>query len=148
MPAHHPSAFRKNFKMTHSSDTGKLVLRLMLGGLLLMHGVAKVFNGVDFIVPALTAQGLPGALAYLAYVGEVIAPLALIFGVFTRLAASVVVINMLFAVGLMHMGQLGDITKTGGWALELQAFYLFSALAIVLFGAGRFSLGGNSGRYN
>lgn len=134
--------------MTYSNDAGKLVLRLMLGGLLLMHGVAKIFNGVDFIVPALNAQGLPAALAYLAYVGEVIAPLALIFGAFTRLAAGVVIINMLFAVGLMHMDQLGEITKSGGWALELQAFYLFSALAILLFGAGRFSLGGSNGRYN
>ncbi len=131
-----------------SNDNGKLVLRLMLGGMLLLHGAAKLFGGVDFIVPALQAQGLPGVLANLVYVGEVLAPLAIVFGVFTRLAAGIVVVNMLFAVWLMHMPQLGEITKNGGWALELQAFYLFSALAIAIFGAGRISLGGPNGRYN
>ena len=33
-------------------------------------------------------------------------------------------------------------------ALELQAFYLFTALAIALLGAGRFSLGGKNGAFN
>lgn len=131
-----------------SNDNGKLLLRLMLGGMLLLHGAAKLFGGVDFIVPALQAQGLPGVLANLVYIGEVLAPLAIVFGVFTRLAAGIVVVNMLFAVWLMHMPQLGEITKNGGWALELQAFYLFSALAIVMFGAGRLSLGGPTGRFN
>lgn len=134
--------------MKHSHDTGILVLRLALGVLLLLHGLSKILNGVGFIQPALIANGLPGQLAYMAYVGEVLAPLALIFGVFTRLAAGFVVINMLFAVGLMHMSQLTDITQTGGWALELQAFYLFTALSLVFFGAGRFSLGGANGRFN
>ncbi|MDQ7990543.1 MAG: DoxX family protein [Candidatus Dactylopiibacterium sp.] len=134
--------------MNSSQDSGKLVLRLTLGILLLLHGIAKISNGVGFIEPALVRVGLPGAIAYLAYVGEVVAPLALIFGVFTRAAAGVVAINMLFAVGLMHMGQLTEITRTGGWALELQAFFLLNAVVIMLLGAGRYSLGGSGGRYN
>jgi putative oxidoreductase len=38
--------------------------------------------------------------------------------------------------------------KTGGWALELQGFYFFTALAVALLGAGRYSMGGISGRWN
>ena len=133
--------------MNNSSDLGKLVLRLSLGVLLLLHGIAKLKNGVDFIGPALTSNGLPAALAYLAYVGEVLAPMLLIVGFWTRPAALVVVVNMLFAVFLMHMSQLSELSQTGGWALELQGFYFFTGIAVALLGAGKLSLGGN-GRFN
>ena len=82
------------------------------------------------------------------YVGEVVAPILLLVGVWTRAAALLVVINMLVAVGLVHLGQLGELNKQGGWAVELQAFYLFTAVAIALLGAGRFSVGGTGGRWN
>jgi putative oxidoreductase len=133
--------------MNNLSDLGKLVLRLTLGTLLLFHGVSKIRHGVDFIFPALEAHGLPTALAYLSYIGEVLAPILLIVGLWSRLAGVVVIINMLSALGLMHMAQFGDLAKSGGWALELQAFYLFTALSITLLGAGRLSVGGN-GRFN
>ena len=43
---------------------------------------------------------------------------------------------MLFAFALVHMGQLGQFTEQGGWALELQGMYLATALALVLLGPG------------
>ncbi|MDB5800537.1 MAG: GntR family transcriptional regulator [Rhodocyclales bacterium] len=134
--------------MNNLSDLGKLVLRLTVGLLLLLHGVSKLKNGVDFIGPMLIQHGLPAQLAYLSYVGEVLAPALLLVGLWSRIAALVVVVNMLFAVFLMHMSQLGDLSQSGGWALELQAFYLFTSVAIALLGAGRYSVGGSSGRYN
>jgi putative oxidoreductase len=97
----------------------------------------------------LAAHGLPAALAWGVYVGEVLAPVLLIVGLWTRAAAAVVVVNMLFAVGLAHMGDLARINdKTGGWALELQALYLGAAAAVALLGAGRWSVGGLGGRWN
>ncbi|MES2529734.1 MAG: DoxX family protein [Pseudomonadota bacterium] len=134
--------------MTNSDDTGKLVLRVALGVLILLHGIAKLSSGVGFISGMLVSHGLPAALAYLAYIGEVVAPVLIIVGVFTRPAALVIAINMLFAFGLVHMKDLTAITKTGGWALELQGMYLFGAIAVALLGAGAFSLGGRSGKYN
>jgi putative oxidoreductase len=130
------------------SDLGKLVLRLTLGLLLILHGISKLKNGVGFIQPALAAHGFPVQLAYGAYIGEVLGPVLLIVGLWARVGALLVVANMLFALWLMHMGQLGDIGNSGGWALELQAFYLFTALSVALLGAGRFSVGGNGGRFN
>jgi putative oxidoreductase len=82
------------------------------------------------------------------FVGEILAPLGLILGVLTRISALVVVVNMLFAIALAHMGQLFTLTKTGGWGIELQALFLFGALAIVLLGPGRFSLQSASSRWN
>ncbi|MGE8201019.1 DoxX family protein [Variovorax sp. 2RAF20] len=129
-------------------DSGKLLIRVTVGFLVLLHGIFKLSAGVGFIGGMLAKAGLPGGLAYLVYVGEIAAPLLMIAGVFTRAAAAVVVINMLVAFGLVHMADLFAMTKQGGWALELQGLYLFGALTVVLLGAGSFSVGGRNGRWN
>jgi putative oxidoreductase len=123
------------------SDLGKLILRLNIGILMLFHGLHKLGGGsIEYIGGKLTEVNLPAMLAYGVYAGEILAPIMLIFGVFTRLGALMIVVNMLFAIGLMHMADLGSFTQYGGWALELQAFYLFGALAIASLGAGRIAL--------
>ena len=122
------------------ADLGKLVLRLALGVLVLLHGVAKLRGGVDPIEGMLTAQGLPGVLAYGALLGEVLGPLMLIAGFYGRIGALLIAINMLFALGLAHVGQLGQLNDQGGWALELQGMFLFSAIALALLGPGRYSV--------
>jgi uncharacterized membrane protein YphA (DoxX/SURF4 family) len=134
--------------MQTSSDLGKLVLRLTVGILTLLHGVAKLSAGPASILGLIAKTGLPPALGYLVYVGEILAPLLLIIGLWTRPAAVIVAINMVVAVLLVHAGQLGELTKSGGWALELQGFYFFTAVAIALLGAGRFSVGGGAGKLN
>ena len=132
---------------TNTDDAGKLVIRLTVGFLVLLHGIFKLSAGVGFIGGMLAKAGLPGGLAYLVYVGEIVAPLLMIAGVFTRAAAAVVVINMLVAFGLVHMADLFALGKQGGWALELQACFLFGSLAIALLGAGGLSVAGRS-RWN
>ncbi len=134
--------------MQITSDLGKLVLRLTLGVLLLLHGVDKISTGAASILGLMTRTGLPPALGYLVYVGEILAPLLLIVGLWTRPAALVVAVNMIVAVLLVHRAQLGEFTRNGGWALELQGFYFFTAVAIALLGAGRFSVGGANGKLN
>ncbi|MBV7485999.1 DoxX family protein [Bordetella sp. BOR01] len=134
--------------MIKSDDTGKLILRLSVGILVLMHGLMKLSSGVGGISGMLSANGLPGFLAYGAYVGEVIGPLLVILGIYSRLGALFIVINMVAAILLAHTGQLSGLTQQGGWALELQGMFLFSALAVAFMGAGRFALGGSGGRWN
>ena len=129
------------------TDTGKLVLRLALGIMILLHGIAKVMGGIDPIVGMVEKAGLPGAVGYLVYVGEVLAPILVIVGFLTRPAALVIAINMIVAVGLAHGAQLFQLGKQGGWALELQGMFLFTALAIAMLGAGRFAVG-RPGRWN
>jgi putative oxidoreductase len=133
---------------TNTDDTGKLVLRVALAILLLFHGYGKLTGGIGFVATMLAKAGLPAALGYLVYVGEVIAPLMILAGIFTRPAALVVAINMIVAVLLVHTSQFFTLDKTGGWALELQGMYFFAAVAVALLGAGRYSVGGAAGRYN
>jgi putative oxidoreductase len=134
--------------MNKLEDTGKLLLRLSLGLLMLLHGIGKLRGGTDSVVDVVQKHGLPGELGYLALVGEVLAPLLLIIGLWTRLGALLVAANMVVAVWLVHMKELFKLENTGGYALELQAMFFFAALAIALLGAGRFSLGGAHGRFN
>lgn len=133
---------------TNNDDTGKLVLRVALAALLLFHGVSKLTGGIGFVSTMLANAGLPAFLGYLVYVGEIVAPLMILFGVATRAAAAVVAINMIVAVLLVHMGDLFKLSATGGWALELQGMFLFAAVAVALLGAGRFSVAGKAGRFN
>lgn len=129
-------------------DLGKLLLRVVLALLLLFHGLSKLSGGVGFITDMLGKMGLPGAIGYLVYVGEVIAPLLILFGVWTRAAALVIAGNMIVAVLLVHTAEFFTLSKTGGWALELQGMFFFAALAVALLGAGRYSLGGRAGKWN
>jgi putative oxidoreductase len=120
-----------------ANDLGKLVLRLTLGGLMLLHGIAKITGGSAGIQKMLEGIGMPGFFAFGVYVGEVLAPLLVIFGFYARVGAGLIVVNMLFAIILAHRADLFVITESGGWALELQGFFLFTALAVMLIGPGR-----------
>jgi putative oxidoreductase len=131
-----------------SEDLGKLLLRATLAILILLHGIAKIMGGVGFITGMVAKFGLPPALGYLVYIGEVVAPILILIGVWTRPAALVVAINMVVAIVLVHSAEVFTLGKTGGWALELQGMFLIGALAVALLGAGRYSFGGASGRWN
>ncbi|TPQ27494.1 DoxX family protein [Cupriavidus pinatubonensis] len=131
-----------------SQDLGKALLRIVLGILILLHGIAKLKGGVGFVEQTAMQAGLPAWVAYGAYIGEVVAPVLLILGLWTRLAALIVVVNMLFAVALVHTKQIAMLNDTGGWQLELQGMYLAAALTLVLIGGGRLGLGGAGGKWN
>ncbi|WP_370231845.1 DoxX family protein [Marinobacter nauticus] len=126
--------------MLENADLGKLIVRLTLGGLMLFHGIAKLLNGVGFIEGQLASHGLPTSLAYGVYIGEVIAPLMVILGYQTRIGALIIVFNMIVAIALVHGHQLLTLSSNGGWALELQGFFLFTALALIFLGPGRYKL--------
>lgn len=122
------------------NDTGKLVLRLTLGILILLHGIAKLTHGIEPIEGMVTGMGMPAFVAYGVYAGEVVGPLLLIIGFYARLGAALIAINMLFAIALAHTGELTSLTQTGGWALELQGMFLFTAIALMVMGPGRFGV--------
>ncbi len=133
---------------TSTEDLGKLVIRSAVAILVLLHGISKLTGGIDGITGMVTGAGLPAVFAYGVYVGEVVAPLLMLIGLWTRAAAGVMAINMVVAVMLVHMPELVQLNKQGGWALELQGMYLFGAIAVALLGAGRYSVGGINGKWN
>jgi putative oxidoreductase len=120
-----------------NESTGKLILRITLGFLILLHGVAKLRHGIDWLDGALTAAGLPVFFKWGVYVGEVVAPLMVIAGWYSRIGAWLIAVNMLFALGLVHWGELFALDEGGTLVIEKQYMYLFSAIALALIGPGR-----------
>jgi putative oxidoreductase len=129
-------------------DSALLILRLVLGILVLLHGISKLPPPPAGIADTLVKANLPAVLAYGVYVGEIVAPILLIIGVWTRLAAILIAINMVVAVLAAHTADLFSFGEQGGYALELQAMFLFVAIALALTGAGRLSVGGRYGPMN
>ena len=129
-------------------DAGRLILRVSVGLLILLHGIAKLRFGLGDVATSLQRAGLPVAIGYLVYLGEVVGPIFMIIGAWTRIAAAVVAFNMLVALLLGHPHELFEMTAHGGLLLEVQWLYLAGAVAAALLGAGRFSLGGIKQRWN
>lgn len=133
---------RGSFLPEINSDFGKLVLRVGVSLLILLHGVDKVGNepALNFIIEKLNAVSLPDAIAYGVFLGEIIAPALVILGVYTRLFSLIIFFNMVFAVTLVHSEDIFMLTSNGGWGIELQALYLISFLSLFLMGGGKYAI--------
>lgn len=126
--------------MLDNADLGKLILRLTLGGLMLFHGISKLINGTGFIEGLLASHGIPAFFAYGVFIGELLAPLMVILGYQTRIGALLIAFNMVVAIALVHGHELMRLSGNGGWALELQGFFLFTAIALIFLGPGRYKM--------
>lgn len=116
----------------HHPKAALVLLRVTLALLMLLHGWAKIRYGIGSIEAKIESLGGPGFLAYAVYLGEVVAPLLLLVGLWVVPAALVIAVNMLVAFALMHTRQILMLNNTGGWALELQTFYFVSALVVAM----------------
>ena len=110
-------------KLLSHDDFGKLLLRLAVGGLMLFHGLHKLFDGVGGISNMLVAKGLPGFIAYGVLVGEVVAPCLLILGILTRPAALVLAFTMVVAWLMVGTGKTFALDAVGAWAIESLVFF-------------------------
>lgn len=129
-----------------SEQLGKLMLRLGLGGLVLFHGIHRLLTGLDPVKEMLAAHNMAATLAYGVYLGELIAPILVILGLFTRIGAALIALNVIALVLLAGIPKVLLVSTTGAYALEVESLYFVAAVAVMLLGAGRFSLGG--GRWN
>lgn len=127
-------------RLTNHPDAGKFLLRASISILMLFHGIAKVQHGVGWIEDMLQASGYPSFIAYGVFVGEIIAPLFILLGIFTRPMAFIMAMNMLIATMMVGMGKFYTLTNVGAWALEIEALYFLGSLVIMLLGSGRFSV--------
>ena len=117
-----------------------LILRLSLGILFLAHLGLKLF----VFTPAGTAKffeslGLPGGLAYLVMVVEFVGALALILGVYARIAAVALIPLLLGTIITVH-GHAGFFftDPNGGW--EFPGFWIIGLLVLALTGDGKYAL--------
>jgi putative oxidoreductase len=125
---------------TRTAPYAALILRVTLGVLFLAHAGLKIF----VFTPAGTAQffgslGLPGFLAYVVIMAEIVGGLALICGFYARWAALALVPILIGAIVTVH-GPAGFFfsNPNGGW--EFLAFWILALVAQALLGEGAFAL--------
>jgi len=113
----------------------------VLGALLIVHFLNKLL----IFTPAGTAHmfeglGLPGGLAYLVMGTEVVTGVALILGIWPRVAALVALPVLIGAIAFFHVhnGFAYNAPKGGGW--EYPGFWAVALLVQVLLGDGALAL--------
>jgi putative oxidoreductase len=116
------------------------LMRFATGAILVPHGVQKILNvPIDKFAQNIAAKGLPlpEAMAYLTYFAESVAAICIAIGLFTRIAAAVVGIEMLVIV-LVFQWQFGYFWTNRGYEFAL----LWTLLCIAIFfkGGGRYSV--------
>jgi putative oxidoreductase len=136
------SVLRLDF-LPASSDAGLLVLRLWLGlSLLILHGWLKLSGfqkmAGSFFDPL--KIGHRNSLT-LSIIGEVVCPILIVLGLFTRLGALGSAINVAVAFSMIHHFKL-----SGSGSGELAYIYLCGFIVILIAGPGRFALDGKSSK--
>ncbi|MFN8343553.1 MAG: DoxX family protein [Spirosomataceae bacterium] len=125
--------FKPSSKVSYP-DWGVFVLRVSVSLLLLTHGYGKLLsflNGAsDFPDPLHVGSQISHALAV---IGEVVAPLLIMAGLWTRLTAVVEIIHFLVVVFLMHANDPLSEREHG-------LLYLIAYITILLLGGGKYSL--------
>lgn len=92
--------------------------------------------------------GLPEFISYGNYVGEFIAPIFMIVGFKSRIAAMIVAFNMLMTILIAHRDIAFARNDFGGWMIELNVVYMMTALAVFFAGSGQYSLSGGKGKWD
>jgi putative oxidoreductase len=120
-------------------DTALAVLRVVLGITFILHGGQKLFVfGFAGVSGAFAQMGIPapGVLGpFVAFV-EFFGGIAILLGLLTRLAALGIAATMVVAILTVHLKN-GFFAPTG---VEFPLSLLGSAIALIITGAGDFSL--------
>lgn len=128
-------------------DVGKLILRITVGFLLILHGVGKLEHGIAWMRGPLSHFHLPFFIGYGVYLGEVLAPVLIFIGFLTRPAALVVVIDLVMAIVLVAHTRLFTLNRGGSYGLEIEAFYLLLGVVLFFQGPGRYSVTRGRGQW-
>ena len=115
-----------------------LVMRLALGAVMVGHGYHKVFGGLHHHAQFVSGLGLPAWTAYVSSFTEFFGGLLILAGLFTRLAAFAICINLGVAIWKVHWhhGLMGE----GGFEFPLAVATI--AFGLIFFGAGSIALDG------
>lgn len=125
-----------------SKSAVSVIMRVVLGIIFLVHGIAKFQMGLTNVEGWFSSIGIPGFLAYVVAVLELAGGIMLIAGLFTRYVSVLLIVLLVGAIftAKLSLGLLGDGQQAGyelDLALILVALYLAvdndSALSIDRF---------------
>ena len=116
------------------------MLRVVLGIVFLVHGAQKLFVfGFGGVTGLLTQLGVPapGLFAVVVTLVELVGGIALILGLFTRVVAPLLAVDMLVATLTAHLAN-GFFAQNGGY--EFTLMLLAAAVALTIAGPGEAAL--------
>ncbi|MGB6463308.1 MAG: DoxX family protein [Nitrosotalea sp.] len=114
-------------------DVAHFGLRIVVGVFFMVHSQMKFGSGFGAFLSSL---GLPAEMAVLIGLLELLGGILLIVGVLSRIASSLIAIDMLGAI--VYVKKLKSFSGNGGIELELLAFIIL--LTIIVLGPGRISI--------
>jgi len=124
-----------------------LIMRLVLGIIMVVHGSHKVFGGLHHHAQTVAGLGLPAWLGYVSSFTEFLGGLLVLAGLFTRAAAFAICIDLLVAIWKVHWHN--GLTGDHGYEFPMAVATL--AFVLIFFGAGPIAMdhvlrgGGSSG---
>lgn len=123
------------------SDWAPAILRIVLGAAFIAHGYPKLFKMFGGVAAWFDSIGIRPGKFWALVVGavEFFGGIALIAGFFTQLAAALIAVNMFVAMAKVKWGSAKFVEfEKMGWELDL--VYFAVAIALILTGAGAWSL--------
>ncbi|MGX6446329.1 DoxX family protein [Neobacillus sp. K501] len=104
----------------NKNEIGKVILRAIVGLTFFIHGLSKFQGGISNTVDFFDSLGIPGLMAYVVAVIELLGGIALILGLGTRIVSLLFVFIMLGAIFTVKLsvGFLGN-GQMAGYELDL-----------------------------
>jgi len=121
------------------SDLWYPMIRISVGGILLVHGWGKIHSGIGALAGFLAKVGLAPSLplAVVVYINETIGAVCIILGLATRFWAASIAIELAVALWIVHAAR-GFGASSGGY--EYVLMWGIVMFAIALRGGGPYSL--------
>ena len=113
-----------------------LAIRIIVGVIFIYHGFSKIGSGYDSWINYITGEGIPKHIGTFAAIFEILIGVAILFGLYTHLAALGGLIFMIIAIYIAH--RKDPILGEKGIGYQILIFILCIGLAIT--GGGKFSL--------
>jgi putative oxidoreductase len=125
--------------MLKKYEAGTLILRVVLGITFFIHGLVKFQGGIENTVGWFASIGLPGVLAYVVAIVELVGGIALIIGLGSKIVSAI--LALLMAGATLKVKLAGGFLGTGqGAGYELDLALLAMALFIAINGSKMFAV--------
>lgn len=128
-----------NTRLSTLNRLAPIVLRLAVGGIMAFHGLDKFRGGIGNVQEFFGMAGVPAPELFAPLVAtlEIVAGLAIILDVGTRIAAATLAVVLVGAIAFVK-AEVGIIATSGNMpGLELDLALLAGLIALVLLGPGK-----------
>ncbi|WP_314003723.1 DoxX family protein [uncultured Paenibacillus sp.] len=108
-----------------------VIMRVVMGIIFLVHGIAKFQMGLSNVDAWFSSIGIPGFLAYVVAVLELVGGIMLIAGLFTRYVSALFIVMLIGAIftAKLSVGLLGN-GQMAGYELDLGFILVTLYLAV------------------